>query len=217
MKKIAAVLFDLDGTLLDTAPDLGFALNCLRKEEGPAPLPLISYRPIISQGANGLLKHALNIEEDHENYQRVREHFLSYYQKHLADNSRLFPNMETMLSYLNERAIPGGIVTNKYAQYTNALLPALPLPYQPQCLVCGDTLSTYKPNPAPLLFAAELLQQSPENCLYVGDALTDVIASKAAGMQSIVAMYGYLGTEDKPLEWAADGYINDPMEVIAWL
>src|SRR3990167_10416744 len=163
MKSTQAVLFDLDGTLLDTAPDLALALNHIRHEENLPPLTIESYRPIISQGAKGLINHALGIEESHTNYARMREQFLNYYQQHIADASILFPRMEAVLMHINKLNMPWGIVTNKYTQYTRALLTALPLPYEPQCLVCGDTLSTSKPSPDPLLLAARQLKKPPEN------------------------------------------------------
>ncbi|TAK77499.1 MAG: HAD family hydrolase, partial [Gammaproteobacteria bacterium] len=211
------VLFDLDGTLLDTAPDLVYALNQLRQEHDLPLLPLSTLRPIISLGSKVMIKRILGIEENSPSFNALREKFLSLYQQHLADSTQFFPGIENVLSYLEERKIPWGIVTNKLTRHTSALLKALRLDHRPVCVICGDSLPTYKPDPAPILYACQLLQQDPQQCLYIGDSLTDVTASKAAGTTSLVALYGYIGEGENPLNWLADGYIQQPIELLQWL
>lgn len=212
-----AVLFDLDGTLLDTAPDLVYALNRLRKEQGFVELPLADLRPIISLGARGMLKQAIDIEHTHEDFPLLRERFLTLYAEHIADQTTFFPNMEIVLSHLETQGIPWGIVTNKYTKHTTSLLNALGLIKRPGCVVCGDTLAQAKPDPSPILHACALLNHNPSDCLYVGDSATDVIASLRAGARSLVALYGYLSKEDQPFTWQAQGYINDPIEILEWI
>lgn len=214
---VNAVLFDLDGTLLDTAPDLAYAINRLREENQLQALPFSEIRQIVSLGSKVMLKLALGMEETHPNFSRTREHFFSLYQKHLADSTRFFPQMEQVLDHLEKLHIPWGIVTNKLTKHTLALLKALSLEHRPVCIVCGDTLPKYKPDPEPILHACELIQAKPNNCLYIGDSATDVIASKAAGTKSLVALYGYISDQDDPLAWQADGYVKEPLEILNWL
>lgn len=217
MNAINAVLFDLDGTLLDTAPDLVYTINQLRQEHHLPPLPLETIRPIVSLGSKAMVKLALGIEESHPEFSKIREYFLAIYQDNLALSTQFFPDVEKVLIHLEENNIPWGIVTNKLTRHTSALLKALSLYHRPACIICGDSLSTFKPDPAPILHACKLIEKSPSNCLYVGDCATDVIASKAAGTQSLVALYGYIGAEEDPYAWEADGYINKPIEIIDWL
>lgn len=132
-------------------------------------------------------------------------------------DTQFFPNVEKVLAHLENQQIPWGIVTNKLTRHAQPLLKALNMETRPGCLVCGDTLAKAKPDPLPILHACELLQQDPAHCIYVGDAATDVTASKAAGMKSLVAMYGYIHEEDDPYLWEADGYIQEPLELIQWL
>ncbi len=213
---ISAVLFDLDGTLVDTAPDLLRALNTLRREYGFDELSLSAIRPQISLGSKPLIKQLLGIEENHPQFLHLRARFFDLYQHHIADATQFFPGIEEVLMHLETNHIPWGIVTNKLKRHTIELLKILKIDHRPACVVCGDTLSTYKPHPEPILHACELIKKMPANCLYVGDSATDVIASKAAGTQSLVALYGYIGNED-PLAWEADGYVRDPLEILTWL
>lgn len=217
MNSIRAVLFDLDGTLLDTIPDLVFALNRLRKEHNMPDLPLSAIRPIASLGSKAMVKLALGIEETHSNFNQLRDYFLDLYETHLADSTRFFPQIEIVLEHLETTHIPWGIVTNKLTRHTMALLKALRIDHRPGCIICGDSLSTFKPDPKPILYACELLQQAPQHCLYIGDAATDVVASKAAGTKSLVALYGYIDANEEPLLWNADGYVREPIEIIDWL
>lgn len=214
---IQAVLFDLDGTLLDTVPDLVSALNQVRAAESLPPLPQSDIRPIANLGSRKMVKTAFGIEEDDPKFIRMREHFLLFYEKNIAVATQFFPQMEEVLSHLDQQQIPWGIVTNKLIRHTHPLLKALGMDHRPQCIVCGDSLAKSKPDPAPIRYACEMLKRDPEHCLYVGDAATDVVASKAAGLKSLVALYGYIPTDDDPLLWGADGYIQEPMELIKWL
>jgi 2-phosphoglycolate phosphatase len=217
MKPIQAVLFDLDGTLLDTAPDLLAALNRVRQEHNMPALPLPILRSIANQGSKAMVKLAFGIDENHPNLGALRQQFLAYYEENIASATRFFPQVEAVLEHLDAQNIPWGIVTNKLTRHTTVLLEALNYTHRPGCVICGDSLATFKPDPAPILHACELLKQTPENCIYVGDAATDVLASKAAGTPSLVALYGYIHESEDPLSWQADGYINEPSEIIGWL
>jgi N-acetyl-D-muramate 6-phosphate phosphatase len=215
--KPQAVLFDLDGTLLDTAPDLLSALNQLRSEFKLAPMSLADIRPTISQGSKKMVKHVLGIDETHADFLSLREYFLQIYDKQLADRTQLFPEIETILSHLEQNQIKWGIVTNKLTRQTLPLLKALNLSERTGCLICGDTLPTYKPHPEPILQACQLLQADPSRSLYVGDAITDIVAAKAAGTKAIAALYGYIGDHEDPYTWEADGYLKQPIDLMAWL
>lgn len=214
---IRAVLFDLDGTLLDTVHDLVYTLNHLRTEEKMSELAIEEIRSIASLGSKGMIKYAFGIEETDLRFKPLREKFFALYENHVARSTQFFPQMETVLTHLETHQIPWGIVTNKLTRHTSALLKALRLDHRPACTICGDSLSTFKPNPEPILHACNLLNIAPQHCLYVGDAATDVIASKAAGTISLVATYGYIGPDENPLDWQADGYIQNPIQIIDWL
>lgn len=217
MQPIKGVLFDLDGTLLDTAPDLVYALNTLRQSCNMPDIPLATLRPFISLGSKAMIRHILGIEETHPQFAALREQFLDIYEQNIANSTQLFPHVEAVLRYLDEKNIPWGIVTNKLTRHTSELLKRLELKHKPLCVICGDSLSTYKPDPQPILHACKLLHRDPSECIYVGDALTDVTASKAAGTKSLVALYGYIGSHEDPFSWQADGYLKDASELLNWL
>ncbi len=217
MTSFRGVLFDLDGTLLDTAPDLVYAFNQLRHDHDLPAMSLAELRPIISLGSKIMIKRLLGIDENSPHFNALREKFLAVYEEHLADSTQFFPGIEEVLSHLDETQMPWGIVTNKLTRHTSALLKALRIDHRPICVICGDSLPTFKPDPAPILYACQLLQQDPKTCLYIGDSLTDVTASKAAGTASLVALYGYIGEEENPIAWAADGYIQQPIEIMKWI
>jgi len=214
---IDAVLFDLDGTLVDTAPDLAGALNTLRRERGLDAMALEALRPYASAGARGLIGAGFDMKTDHPDYPALRDAFLAHYEAAICIDSALFDEMHDVLAELEARALPWGIVTNKATRFTLPLMAALTLPYEPRVLVCGDTTPHAKPHPAPLLHAADLLGVAPVRCLYVGDSERDVMAGRAAGMQTIVARYGYIAPEEAPHAWQAHGHIEHPRELIAWL
>ncbi len=211
------VLFDLDGTLADTAPDLGFALNQQRLARGMSELPIETVRPHASSGARGLLKVGFGIEPGQNGYEALRDEFLDVYQENLARSSRLFPGVAALLEQIERRGLRWGIVTNKAERFTFPLLRALNLIERAACVICGDTTSYPKPHPAPLLAAAEKLGVAPGHCIYVGDDERDVQAGHAAGMPVLVARYGYLGNGTPPEQWGADGFVDSPADVLGVL
>ncbi len=216
-KPIKAVLFDLDGTLLDTATDLGHALNNVLIKRNVTPLSHDIIRPAAGRGCRGLLKIGLNIEEHHPEYTHLCTELLMHYYSHLADTTTFFPGMDTVLQYLEQHKTPWGIVTNKPERFTLKLLDNLQLTDRAACIISGDTLKLSKPHPEPILHACQLLQQAPEECLYIGDSEIDIIASKAAGSPAVVAMYGYIPAEETPQQWNADGYIQQATDIITLL
>jgi N-acetyl-D-muramate 6-phosphate phosphatase len=216
-KPIQAVLFDLDGTLLDTSIDLSTALNRVLKARNLPPLPHTATRPVVGKGCKGMLKMALNIEEHQPEYSGLCQELLDYYFEHVCDTTQFFPGVEEVLQHLEKNNIPWGIVTNKPKHLTAVLVEQMALYKRTQCIVSGDTLSKAKPHPEPLLHACEILGQTPASCLYVGDAEIDIIASKAAGIPVLAALYGFISPEENPQTWAADGYIKHPGEIINWL
>lgn len=217
MQKIDSVLFDLDGTLLDTAPDMVHALNILRKQHGMPDLELQHIRPYVGQGAKMLLKLGFGVDENSHEYSLLLEKLLTAYDECLTRSTILFPQMASVLDHIEAKNIPWGIVTNKPARFTLNALHALDLSRRSACVICGDTLTNRKPHPEPILYACNILQRSPATTLYIGDAATDVIASKAAGTRSLVALYGYIGADEDPYDWKADGYIENAGEIINWL
>lgn len=211
---IRCVLFDLDGTLADTAPDLGNAVNHTRIEDGLPPLPLSSLRPIVSQGVRGLLRVSYGITPDDGGYAALFERVLHHYASNICHETVLFEGMETLLMQLESRSIPWGIVTNKHTRFTHPLVEALSLTQRAASIVSGDTTPKAKPFPEPLLHAARECGVSPESCIYLGDDERDIIAARAAGMQSVAVRWGYLG-EDKPIEaWGADHIIDHPLDLM---
>lgn len=212
-----AVLFDLDGTLADTAPDLGYALNRQLLDRGMAALPIEKVRSHASSGARGLLHTGFGITPEDAGYEAMRDEFLDIYENNLARDSRLFPGIETLLDQIESRGLRWGIVTNKAERFTFPLLRALGLMERSGCVICGDTTPHAKPHPAPLLAASAVLQLQAGNCVYVGDDERDVQAARAAGMPAIVARYGYLGNGRPPELWGADHIIDAPAQLLALL
>lgn len=216
-KQIKAVLFDLDGTLVDTAPDLGDALNAMRRKRGLSLIPDQLCRAQASHGARGLLELGFDIDREHPDFADLRQEFLAHYAANLTRNSPLFDGMAEVLDAFDARSIKWGVVTNKPAIYTQPLLAHLGLLARAACVVSGDTCAHPKPHPAPVLHACEIAQVAPDACIYVGDAERDIQAAKAAGMPALVALYGYLGQLDQPDQWGACGYINTPADLLAWV
>jgi 2-phosphoglycolate phosphatase len=214
---IDAVLFDLDGTLADTAPDLAAALNRVRTARGLEPVPEARLRPASSHGARGLLGTGMGVSPDHPDYPALREAFLAQYEAALCVGTTLFADVAALLDAIEARSLKWGIVTNKAARYTTPLLDRLGLGARAGAVVCGDTTPFAKPHPAPLLAAAERLRTAPGRCVYVGDAERDVTAGVAAGMHTIVARYGYIEAHEMPETWPADGIIDDPRALLHWL
>lgn len=217
MRKINTVLFDLDGTLLDTAPDLVNVLNIMRSERHLPALPLSLVKPAVGSGSHAMLKLAFDIDKTHQEYPAMVEEFFNLYMNSLADKTTLFPGMDSVLTHLEQNNIRWGIVTNKPARFTDVLLDELNLSQRSACVVSGDTLDKRKPHPAPILHACELLRSEPAATLYVGDTVTDVMASKAAGTVALAALYGYIAPDDDPRLWCADGYIQAPLEILDWV
>ena len=216
MKPSRAVLFDFDGTLADSAPDLAAALNWMRARRGLPEIPVGKARPYASSGARGLLKIGFDLTPESPDYRTMREEFLARYEKNICVQTRLFPGIPELLEQLEQRAIPWGIVTNKATRYTDRLVPALKL--QPGCVVCGDSTAHLKPHPACLQLAARQLDLACDECLYVGDDLRDIQAARAAGMRPIAVEYGYHGElNGPPHTWPADLVIAQPLDLVPHL
>jgi len=211
-----AVLFDLDGTLADTAPDLAGALNRLRADQGRAPLALERVRPFASAGARGLLHVGFGIKPGDDEYDALRAAFLEAYRENTCVETRLFPGIAELLAELERRSIAWGVVTNKATRFTDRVLAGLGL--APACVVCGDTTPHLKPHAAPMLHAAELLAIPATACVYVGDDLRDIQAGHAAGMRAVAVEWGYHHPENGgPATWQADAVIAQPRDLIGLL
>jgi phosphoglycolate phosphatase len=211
---IRAVLFDLDGTLADTAPDLAGALNRLLAERGREAVPMEHARRVTSSGARGMLRVGFGIDPQHAEYDELRARFLDLYAENICRETRLFDGIGDLLAAIEGRGLPWGIVTNKAERFTFPLLAALGLAARTACVVGGDTTGRTKPHPDPLLHAARALRLAPSACLYLGDDLRDVQAARAAGMPVLAAGYGYLGDEGDPSVWGADAVISHPLETL---
>jgi phosphoglycolate phosphatase len=214
---LRGVLFDLDGTLADSAPDLAAALNRVRADEGLAPVGVDTLRVHASTGARGLLLAGMQVSTDHPRYLALRDAFLAHYADGLAVHTRLFDGVAAMLDALEARGLAWGIVTNKATRYTEPVTAHLGLAARAGTIVSGDTTPHAKPHPAPLLAAAEALALPPADCVYVGDDLRDIDAGRAAGMATLVARWGYLGPGATPDRWPADGWLDHPRDLVAWL
>jgi phosphoglycolate phosphatase len=213
---LRAVLFDLDGTLLDTAPDMWGAMNLLLAECGRAPLPYAAVRPWVSHGSTGVLRQGF-ADADAPQFAELQRRFLDIYRADLSSGTHFFPGMERVLDALAERGLRTGIVTNKAAWLTEPLLEQLAIRSRFDCVVSGDTLAERKPHPLPLLHAAGLAGVAPAECIYVGDAQRDVQAAHAAGMAALVALYGYITAEETPRAWGGEGHLAEPLELLGWL
>jgi phosphoglycolate phosphatase len=214
---VGGVLFDLDGTLADTAGDLVASLNRIRTTRGLSAMSTESLRPYASEGARGLLRAGMGIAADHADFRALRDEFLAHYAEGLAATTQLFDGMASLLEQLDQRALRWGIVTNKLGRFTTPVVVALGIEHRAGAIVSGDTTPHAKPHPAPLFHAADALGISPERCVYVGDDLRDIQAGNAAGMPTIVAEYGYLGVGADPDTWPATGWIAHPLELLDWL
>ncbi len=211
---IDAVLFDLDGTLVDTAPDMGAALNNLLIEENLEPLPLVTIRPLVSQGGLVLTRLGFADKVPEAEIEPLRLRYLQHYHAIVADESRLFDGYAEILDELEARSIPWGIVTNKPEWLTHPLLEQLDLASRTGVVIGGDTLEQRKPHPLPLQVAAERLGVSCNNCIYVGDDERDIVAGKAADMKTLVAAYGYIEDTASIGAWQADGVIDCPRDLL---
>lgn len=213
----AAVLFDLDGTLLDTAPDMAWALNQVRHEQGLPALSEARIRPHVSKGGSGLIRLAFGLERDDPRAEPLRQRFIAIYAEHLSERTRLFPGMDEVLVRLEAKHLPWGIVTNKPGWLTRPLLAQLALEPRAACVIAGDTTAHAKPHPEPVLAACRALDLAPAQCLFIGDDARDIAAGRAAGTRNLVALFGYLGEGEDPQQWQADGYLEHPAELLDWL
>ncbi len=214
---LRCILFDLDGTLVDTAPDLGHAANHVRANRGLAPLPLSDYRPVASAGARGLLQTALGMGPEHPDFPQHRAELLNFYSDHLADESRLFDGIDTLLTSIRSAGLHWGVVPNKPGWLTRPLVSALALDTAAACVVSADEAIQPKPHPASLLLACERVGVAPVDCLYVGDDLRDIQAGRAAGMQTVAAAWGYVGYGTPIDTWGADGIAEMPTGLLDWI
>ncbi len=211
------ILFDLDGTVADTAPDLAHALNLLRQEHAKDPLEFRHIRPVVSIGAAAMIKLAFNSTERDPDFETLRARLLEIYSKNICRHTSLFPGMASVLDHLDNHSRRWGIVTNKPGWLTVPLLDALDLTQRASCIVSGDSLPQRKPNPEPLLHACKLMGCTPANTIYIGDADTDIKAGLNAGMATGVASYGYLDSEANPQSWGADMLFETPLDILEWL
>ena len=209
---IRAVLFDLDGTFADTAPDLGRAINIMRTARGLAPAAIADTRRVTSLGARGLLGVGFGIGPEHADYLAMREEFLRLYETNLCCDTVLFPGIAELIDHLEQRNIIWGIVTNKAERFARPLLQQLGYGTRAACIIGGDTTGHLKPHPAPLLAAAEAIGMAPPSCAYVGDDERDIQAGRAAGMRTVAVCFGYLNGGN-PESWGADHVVSSPAEI----
>ncbi|EGV33756.1 phosphoglycolate phosphatase [Thiorhodococcus drewsii AZ1] len=212
-----AVLFDLDGTFADTAPDMAAALDRLHARHSKPVLPFEQVRPYVSHGARGMLQVGFGLTPEDPDFEPLKTEFLELYTAALVERTRPFPGIPELVDALEARGIPWGIVTNKLTALTEPLMEQLGFRERAACIVCGDTTPRPKPHPDPLLHAARLLGIEPARCWYIGDDARDIHAGLAAGMGTLAALFGYLGTETAPTDWGAHGLIAHPLETLDWL
>ena len=215
--KVRAVLFDLDGTFADTAPDLAAALNHVRATRDLAPLPLAILRPQASHGSVGLLKVGMNITPDSPDFPALREIFLQHYADNICVHTRLFDGMAELINQLDAREIVWGIVTNKPHRFTVPLMQSLGYATRAGCLISGDTCAHAKPHPEPMQLACTTIKIPAENCLYLGDDQRDMQAANAVNMRGIIANYGYVSEECSVANWQAFGSVDTPLDLLDFL
>jgi 2-phosphoglycolate phosphatase len=214
---IKAVLFDLDGTLIDSAPDLGAAADQMRVARGMASLPLDAYRPMAGAGARGMLGIAFGITPDHPDFPELREEFFRNYEQRMTRETFAFDGVPQLVQKLHARGFAWGVVTNKSMRFTGPLTEQMPLFASARAIVGGDSTPFSKPHPEPLLEAARQLGLPPRQCVYVGDDERDVVAGRAAGMPTIAATYGYLGGTSDVDRWKPDARISSPLQLLELL
>lgn len=214
---VDAVLFDLDGTLIDSAPDLGAAADQMRVERGMPSLPQEAYRPHAGAGARGMLGVAFGLGPEHADFAQLREEFFTNYERRMTQTTYAFDGVQSLIADLEQRAIPWGVVTNKSARFTGPLTRAMPLFANSAAIISGDTTPHAKPHPEPLLEAARRIGVAPERCVYVGDDERDIVAGLAAGMRTVAATYGYLGAKTDTQSWGAHAQIQSPLALLKLL
>lgn len=214
---IAAVLFDLDGTLIDSAPDLGAAADQMRVQRGMPSLPLELYRPMAGAGARGMLGLAFGMDAGDPQFDAMREEFFVNYSRCMTQRTTVFAGVQELIDEIIKRQLAWGVVTNKSSRFTDPLTRSIPLFASASVIVSGDTTPFAKPHPEPLLEAARRLRVDPVQCLYVGDDERDMVAGLAAGMQTVAACYGYLGSKTDTLDWGAHAQIHSPLALLQML
>jgi phosphoglycolate phosphatase len=214
---IRAVLFDLDGTLIDSAPDLGAAADRMRVVRGLPSLPLEKYRPMAGAGARGMLGIAFGMTPDAPDYEAMREEFFVNYENAMTERTVIFEGIPALIASLLELGLPWGVVTNKSMRFTGPLTRQIPLFNSAGAIIGGDSTPHAKPHPEPLLEAARRLRIEPHQCVYVGDDERDIVAGRAAGMGTVAATYGYLGSNADTYLWNADARIDSPLDLLTVL
>jgi len=217
LHNIDAVLFDLDGTLIDSAPDLSAAADKMRTDRGLESLPLSLYRPMVGAGARGMIAVAFGLTPDDAKFDALKEEFFVNYELRLVDQTYVFDGVTELIERIGQGGLKWGIVTNKSARFTIPLTEAMPLFVTAQTIISGDTTPHAKPHPAPLFEAARQLGLDPERCVYVGDDERDIVAGRAAGMPTVAAAYGYLGVASNIQGWKADFTISAPLDLLSLL
>ncbi|MCG5548014.1 HAD family hydrolase [Halorhodospira halochloris] len=213
----AALIFDLDGTLVDTAPDLICCIDELLAENDRPAISPHELRSTASHGANAMICHAFSLTPEATLTKRLESELIRRYRQRIADKSRLFPGMAQVLDIADAVGIPWGVVTNKPQYLTEPLLDKLGLSNRATVVVSGDTLAKAKPDPLPMRFAAHSLGRSPSDCIAIGDARRDIESASSAGAKSLVALFGYLNAGDRPTHWGAHALIRQPEEIIEWI
>lgn len=217
MQNIKTILFDLDGTLIDTAPDMANALNILLKEEGCNSLSYESIRPVVSNGSVALVELGFPELQCGDTKERLKQRYLDIYEEKLCVDSVLFPGMEILLERIENQNMNWGVVTNKPGWLTEPLMLQIGLIERASCIISGDTTNNRKPHPEPMYLACKEARSKPEHCIYIGDAQRDIQAGKNAGMKTVIANYGYIGDWENTRDWGADYEINTPEEVLKLL
>ena len=214
---VDAVLFDLDGTLIDSAPDLAGAANDLRAQHGLDAMPYEALRPMVGSGARGMVGAAFGVAPGDAGFESLRDRFLAIYEARMLQSTVVFPSAQTVLDALEARALPWGIVTNKATRFADPVVRGLGLHARAAVLIAGDTTPYAKPHPEPLLEAARRLGLAPERCVYVGDDHRDVLSGRRAGMRTLAARWGYLGRGEQIEDWGADAILDAPGALLNWL
>jgi phosphoglycolate phosphatase len=213
-RDVGVVLFDLDGTLIDSAPDLGAAADRMRLQRGLPPLPMQHYRPMAGAGARGMLSVAFGMTPEHAQFAELKEEFFGNYERCMTERTYAFDGVPALIEQLRRRGLRWGVVTNKSARFTEPLTRAMPLFASAAAIISGDTTPHAKPHPAPLFEAARRAGVAPGRCIYVGDDERDIVAGRAAGMGTVAATYGYLGTQADTTAWGAHAAIDNPLALL---
>lgn len=217
MAAIKTVLFDLDGTLIDTAPDMANALNILLTEEGCPTLPYDTIRPVVSNGSVALVNLGFPDLTDNKHQDRLKARYLEIYEQNLCKDSVLFPGMDKLIASIENQQMNWGVVTNKPGWLTDPLMQQIGLADRAACIISGDTTANRKPHPEPMYLACKLANSQAQQCLYIGDARRDIEAGNNAGMLTVVAQYGYIGDWENIDEWGADHSISEPLDILNYI